>query len=275
MKKLLYIIIALSALVSCIDNGKKGDVAIDKTQKAPGDSALYGLAAMGCNDTCVVFLPNEGGDPVIYNTLKANKAGRVLGKPEIGDWVAIIPVKKGSKEAYMVVDLDQLKATWTYQVLPELKESAMMTEMEQRVMMARIGDSLRALWFVPREYGFTLKRHGEATTVGMIMRSNTLDNDSPVEYPPLIRYNGWTTYNGKLILIYDPSKRYVQKKDTKEKLVVTRDTADIIMMREDTLVLKFSNGKTIGYHKQENATEANKAAQKAAEIESKAKEIKD
>ena len=53
--------------------------------KDKGDKAIYGLACMGCTDSVVIMLPNQGGDPVKYNILEANRNRQVFGNIEVGD----------------------------------------------------------------------------------------------------------------------------------------------------------------------------------------------
>lgn len=129
--------------------------AIDKTVKAKGDKMIYGLICDGCTDSTIVFLSNEGGDPVTYNIIRATRNKQIFGKPEIGDWAGIMLNPNNKHEATMVVDLDQLKGTWTYQVMPILKEMATKSEHE---IIAELTDSMKEEIFVPREYGFLLKR---------------------------------------------------------------------------------------------------------------------
>ena len=124
-------------------NGDKS--AIDKTKKAKGDKMEYGLACDGSNDSILVFLPNSGGDPVTYNIVKASKGKKIFGHLETGDWVGIMINPNNQREATMVVDLDQLKGTWTYQVLPTIKESK--TKSRQQIE-AELTDSMRAILFV-------------------------------------------------------------------------------------------------------------------------------
>lgn len=152
-------------------NGDKS--AIDKTKKAKGDKMEYGLACDGSNDSILVFLPNSGGDPVTYNIVKASKGKKIFGHPETGDWVGIMINPNNQREATMVVDLDQLKGTWTYQVLPTIKESK--TKSRQQIE-AELTDSMRAILFVPREYGFSLKRHFSASSVGFVYKGNSLED---------------------------------------------------------------------------------------------------
>ena len=237
-------------------NGDKG--AIDKTKKAKGDKMEYGLACDGSNDSILVFLPNSGGDPVIYNIVKASKGKKIFGHPETGDWVGIMINPNNQREATMVVDLDQLKGTWTYQVLPTIRESK--TKSRQQIE-AELTDSMRAILFVPREYGFSLKRHFSASSVGFVYKGNSLEDESLVEYPPVPRYTSWRPYNGKLIITRDTLDAQRQRiPDNK----VIRDTLDFVFMMDDSLALRVDD-TVIGFHRQKSVIEANRKANEAAQ----------
>jgi hypothetical protein len=101
----------------------------------------------------------------------------------------------------MVVDLDKLKATWTYQVMPHLRDLSHLSRRQQARILANMPDSIVENYMVPREYGFTLKRMGEARSVGFVMQNSSVEDDSPVEYPEVPQYTEWHAYNGKLLLV--------------------------------------------------------------------------
>ena len=98
----------------------------------------------------------------------------------LGDALAIVPNPIDPLEAEMVIDLEQMKGTWTFQVLPKLKPNPTKTEEE---ILAGMSDSMKAALFIPREYGFTLKSYNQASPVGYVMKANSLEDESPVEYP--------------------------------------------------------------------------------------------
>ena len=88
MKKFFIITLLLSTFIfmACYDRVSSGDRgAIDKETKLKGDRTIYGLACDGCSDSVIVFLPNEGGDPVRYNIVNAQKNHQVFG--DIGTMV--------------------------------------------------------------------------------------------------------------------------------------------------------------------------------------------
>lgn len=270
MRKLLFI--SIISIIACAIAACSKRKYTDKhtttsiTEKLPGDSMIYGLACDGCNDTVVVFLPEDGGDPIYYDITSAMRNNKVFGHPEIGDWIAIMVNPDNKKEATMIIDLDQLKGTWTYQVMPTLKENALKSEKE---IHEELSDSLRALIFIPREYGFTLKRQNQASSVGAVYKGNSLSDESIVEYPPVKRYTAWHTFNGRVILTCDTvDKNRVRLPDSKVK----RDTAELLYMLGDTLTMSI-NGKEIGFHRQKNAMEANKKAREAARKQAKSDSI--
>lgn len=263
IKSYLIIGIATLALGAC----KKGEKpqrsytqAISSSVPAKGDNAVYGLACVGCTDSVVVLLPNEGGDPVRYNILEATRKRQVFGDIEIGDWVAVIPTKSGSLKAKMVIDLDKLKATWTYSVMPHLRDVSHLSKKQQARILANMPDSIVETYMIPREYGFTLKRMSEAHSVGFVMQSSSVEDDSPVEYPTVPNYTEWHAYNGQLILVHGANEFNKQADNQK----ITRDTLSFVYMKGDSLALQDKNGTIVGYHRKKDAQSANAAAQAAA-----------
>lgn len=238
-------------------------LAISLSKPAKGDKAVYGLACMGCTDTTVVLLPNAGGDPVKYNILDANRNHQVFGNIEVGDWICVIPSanKDGRKAADMVIDLDKLKATWTYPVMPKLRDVSHLSKRQQARILANMPDSIVETYMVPRQYGFTLRRMGEAQSVGFVMANSDVEDDSPVEYPAVPQYTEWHAYNGKLILV--KGRREVSGVVFNEK--TTYDTLSFVYMKGDSLALRNSQGEVIGYHRSSNARNVNAKANAAAQ----------
>lgn len=261
---------ALFAFISC---GKKNNVKIDETPlpaqssiEIKGDSMVYGLSCDGSGDSVIVVW-RFGGDPVTYNIIDARREGRVIGQPVIGDWVGVMVDPEDSTEATMLIDLDQLKGTWTYPVLPVMKDFQHMSKRMQKRMMENMPDSVKETFFVPREYGFVLKRGHQAQSVGRVMRSNSLSDDSPVQYPDVQNYKNWYMLNGKLILVSgDPILPNATAKSTKPDKI---DTLEFQYMDQDSLILTFK-GQRYGFHRKENAMKANAEATKAQQkIEAK------
>lgn len=263
IKSYLIIGVATLTLGAC----KKGEQPqrsyeqpISSSVPAKGDHAVYGLACMGCTDSVVVLLPNEGGDPIRYNILEATRKHQVFGDIEIGDWVAVVPTKSGSQKANIVVDLDKLKATWTYSVMPHLRDVTHLSKKQQARIIANMPDSIVETYMIPREYGFTLKRMSEAHSVGFVLQSSSVEDDSPVEYPTVPNYTEWHTYNGQLILVHGANE--FNQQDVNQK--VTRDTLSFVYMKGDSLALQDRDGKIAGYHRKKDGQSANAAAQAAA-----------
>lgn len=231
------------------------------------DSMVYGLICDGTSDS-VVVLWTFGGDPKTYSCIDAKHDNRIIGTPEIGDWAGVMVNPDDSTEATMVLDLDQLKGTWTYPVMPVMKELQNMSKRAQRRMMANMSDSVKETYLVPREYGFTLKRGHKAQAVGRIMKSNTLEDDSPVQYPEVKNYHQWYTCNGRLLLVSGEMQMPDAKQQTRPKTEV--DTMDFVFMSADSLILTL-NGQRYHFHRKENAIQANAAATKAAAKQAEAK----
>ena len=210
----------------------------------PGDSTVYGLACDGCNDTILVFLPRQGGDPDTFNILNASKNHQVFGRPMIGDLVGVLTNRENQKVADKVINIEQLKGKWCYMVEPKLREIAGMPlsrlQGEQREEM----DSMLREMLQPREFGVEIKSDYTARPIGMI-RSMTSDEESPVVYPPLKRYREWRIFNGRLILSEGA-------RDSLGNITGTNtDTAQLVLLHRDTLVLRFNEGEQGYYRKVE------------------------
>ncbi len=254
------------AMLSCHHGPKpqrvKTNLPISMSKPAKGDKAIYGLACMGCSDTAVVLLPNGGGDPIRYNILDATRNHQVFGDIEIGDWICVMPCtdKDDKNGADMVIDLDKLKATWTYPVMPHLRDVTHLSKRQQARILANMPDSIVETYMIPRDYGFTLKRMSEARSIGFVMANSSVEDDSPVEYPEVPQYTEWHAYNGKLILV---KGRYEFNNVVFNK-TTTYDTLSFVYMKDDSLALRDSRGNIQSYHRKANARTANAAAQKAA-----------
>lgn len=235
------------------------NMPISISKPAKGDKAVYGLACMGCTDSVVVMLPNEGGDPVKYNIVEAGRNKQLFGNFEVGDWICILPNAKDKLKADRVINLDQLKATWTYRVMPHLRDVSHLSKRQQEHILANMPDSIMETYMVPREYGFTLKRMGVATSVGHLMQASAVEDDSPVEYPAVPHYTEWHAYNGKLILV--KGQQDIRGVVTNEK--VTRDTLTFVYLKDDSLALCKKDGTILEFHKKKDAHSANAAAQAA------------
>lgn len=266
IKTLLIITMASFAMLSCHHGPKpqrvKTNLPISMSKPAKGDKAIYGLACMGCSDTAVVLLPNGGGDPIRYNILDATRNHQVFGDIEIGDWICVMPCtdKDDKNGADMVIDLDKLKATWTYPVMPHLRDVTHLSKRQQARILANMPDSIVETYMIPRDYGFTLKRMSEARSVGFVMANSSVEDDSPVEYPEVPQYTEWHAYNGKLILV--KGRQEFNGVVFNEK--TTYDTLSFVYMKGDSLALRDSRGNVQGYHRKASAQAANAAARAAA-----------
>lgn len=244
---------------------------IPATENAPSspDSMLYGLTCDGTTDSVLVFLPfSTGADPVTYNIETARAAGNVIGNPSIGDWVGIILNPEDTTEATMVVNLDQLKGTWTYPVRPVWKDKAKLSPRALRRKLAELPDSLKEAYMVPREYGFTLKRSSVASPVGYVISKSSLYDDSPVEYPEVKRYTNWVCRNGQLILtsVKDTADNSVTATPGTKSVLTTYDTLDFVFLSDDSLILRRQDGRQLHMHRRLSAELANLKAQQAADI---------
>ena len=160
----------------------------------------------------------------------------------IGDKMAVVVNRTNKKVADMVIDMENLKGKWCYMVQPKLRQRADMSQKIQQQELKELDDSLFRELMQPREYGIEIKSGYTARPIGMV-RTMTSDEESPVEYPPLKRYREWRIYNGKLIL------SETTRDTTGTTTVIGSDTAQFVMLRRDTLVLRFSNGDEQGYYR--------------------------
>ena len=199
------IIAAMSACGCKTSKGADMDVSAEDSMaysiynKEKGDSTLYGLACDGCTDSVVVFLPYEGGDPVRYEIIDARHNGRVYGRPKIGDRLAININPMDKDEALQVIDLEDLKGSWCNTFMPKFRDLDKMPKRLQRRMMTDMPDSIKQKFLVPKEFGFEIKGTNTVLPIGMIMRVETSDDMSPVEYPKQKIYKEWRIYNGQLL----------------------------------------------------------------------------
>lgn len=249
------------------DKAKEQSMPHDSGIVLKDDATLYGLACDGTSDSVLVVWP-FAGDPLQISCIDAQHDGKIIGKPEIGDLIGVTRDPEDSTEAVSVVNIDELKGTWTYPVTPVMKDLKNMSKRMQRRMLARMDDSTKATLLAPREYGFTIKRSNKAQAVGRVMRRNTLEDDSPVEYPKVKDYRWWYTWNGKLLLV---STEMPDGRPGEESKPPTRtvDTLDFVCMRADSLVLRGSDGQLQRYHRLTNTAAANQSAQKAANKQAK------
>lgn len=234
---------------------------LNREQLLEGDSTIYGLACEGCNDSVVILLPGDGSDPVTYNIIDAHRHNRVMGRLKVGDWIGLMRNPTDSTVADFVLNLDELKGTWCYVVMPKWRDATNMTPQAQAILEESMPDSVKKEFFVPREYGFSLKRQWTAQSVGYV-RKSPLEDQSPVVYPRLLYFTEWHILNCRLVM----TSREYQKKDDSEEMELAgyrNDTCDVVFLSGDSLVLA-SDGESRGYYRRNNVADINKEARKKA-----------
>ncbi len=242
----LLLAATLAAIVAaCGTRGDKtsGDNRPDNSvQELEGDSMVYGLACDGSNDSILLLLPLTGEDPDTFDILDAWRERKVFGRPATGDNMAVMVNREDSKVADLVVDLDRLKGDWRYLVKPHLRHHAN-TDQESLSPEAKESlDSVLAQIAQPREFGMEIKSEHIVRPIGM-SSDRTPEKNGRVQFPPQKRYRMWYLFNGKLLLSET-------RRDTAGVSTVTStDTAQLVMLRRDSLVLRFSDGTEQGYYR--------------------------
>lgn len=235
---------------SCSNKTEEPKKTVGTSTKIKGDSTLYGLACDGCTDSVLVFLSGQGGDPVNYNIIDASKNRKVIGRPQVGDWVCLIVNGTDKKKADLVINLDRLKGTWVNLEKPWLRKRLdapslgnMDAETKHRI------DSMIKIQLKPVEIGFALRRHYAARPVGMEYSRNK-NQDNPVVYPTPKFYTEWHIFNGKLVLTEGALRMGNQRKvKTKYK----SDTVEIVMMLRDSLRIRYKDGKEKGFYRKKTS----------------------
>ena len=273
MKKTLYFILLAVALTIGACAGDKNNIPAEgrATQDLilKGDKTVFGLACEGCNDSVICLLPFDNSDPIKYDIIDAKRNGKVIGDLRIGDWIGILPNKDDSKVADLVINLDQLRGSWCYIVMPKFRDWDKLTKKQQARMSRNMTGSIREQYLIPREYGFTLMRQFQASSIGYVPDATSLEDQSPVVYPKMAYYFEWHILNGQLILTRyasdPPSDTDASGKKIKVKMPETiHDTIDVTFLNDDSLVLS-SDGQTRSYYRISKASDANKLAREKAE----------
>lgn len=246
-RRCLWVLLAL--LVICLACGRRQEKSADevkvqtKDYSAKNDSMIYGLACPGCNDSVLVLLPDSGGDPIVYNILNARRNHKIFGRPAIGDKIAVLVDPEHPDELLTAVNLEQLMGTWVYMQMPQMRH---VTDSARRDSILRTLtdeererlDSIMRSYRVPVEYGYTLKRDFTVSVVGGPPRRTSLDAQTPMEYPPIMRYKEWHVYNGRLVFSYGGMKISNMEGANTE---LSHDTATLLILRRDTLALQFAD----------------------------------
>lgn len=276
MKKAFYFVIIVSAVLAVACGNKDNEPKDDVASKAmsllptadpnplPDDNTIYGLACDGCTDSVVYLLLEDGSDPIKFDIIEAYKKNHVLGHLKVGDNIGVVRNKKDSTKADYVIDIDELKGTWCYKVMPKLRVSEEATEADKERIMAEMTDSMKELYFVEREYGFVLKRKFVMDNIGFVDHNSS--TESPVMYPPRGIYIAWHLLNGKVVMTRIDGINLEDIASIKKKPTVVHDTISIDFLSDDSLTLS-ADGVSRTYYRLANAKDANKLAnQKAQEL---------
>lgn len=243
MKQTVIILAATAMLSGACHSGtqtEKNSTVYNETVTLEGDSTVYGLACDGCTDSLLVYLPFSGGDPDTIDILNARVQRKVFGRPEVGDEVAFVLNASNKKVADLVINIDRLKGSWCYQVMPKLRRRLGASADSVVQLPPDFPDSLRKKWFQPREYGLELQRDNIVRPIGTQTRGK--EQQGPVEYPEMKRYREWHIYNGHLLLME------TRRDTTGARKTISTDTADIVVMRHDSLLLRFADHEQ-GYYR--------------------------
>ena len=243
MKRTIIILAATAMLFGACHSGtqtEKNSTVYNETSTLEGDSTVYGLACDGCTDSLLVYLPFSGGDPDTIDILNARVQRKVFGRPEVGDEVAFVLNASNKKVADLVINIDRLKGSWCYQVMPKLRRRLGASADSVVQLPPDFPDSLRKKWFQPREYGLELQRDNIVRPIGTQTRGK--EQQGPVEYPEMKRYREWHIYNGHLLLME------TRRDTTGARKTISTDTADIVVMRHDSLLLRFADHEQ-GYYR--------------------------
>ncbi|WP_288279670.1 hypothetical protein [uncultured Prevotella sp.] len=215
----LFLTIAALMLIACGTKQESPKSEEILTTEVTDDQTIYGLACDGCNDTVVVFLrlPYNGSNPDTLYILDAVKQRHIMGKIRIGDKLAIMRNETDSTVADLVIVTEQLM----------------------------VPDSIKALLAIPKEYGLDILHDNMMYVPGSHVKHVTSDEESPVEYPIAQFYNEWKIFNGRFVMLHC-------KADSLGKMqTLASDTADVVLLEADSLMLRFKDGVRSYYRKVE------------------------
>lgn len=237
----LFTVTALLLLAGCTAQLKPVHNVARQTD--PTDSTIYGLACEGSNDTIIVFLrqPYNGSDPDTLNVLEATRRQQVFGTVRIGDQLAIMRNADDSCVADIVIVTQDLLGQWAYKVKPTLRMRADMENDSLHQTVSLPYDSIRRLLDEEREYGYVFKI--DSVVVPLNIRPIGAEDESPVAYPPVKQYRQWKIYNCRVLL----TEMTIDTLGYGRPLAV--DTAQLISLTADTLVLRFADGDKGFYRK--------------------------
>lgn len=242
------LIVLLLALAGCHQESRRETAATTVPAAASNDNTIYGLACEGSNDTIIIFLrePYTGANPDTLSVLRAMQSKQVFGKINTGDRLAIMKSQEDSTEAELVIVTERLLGTWCYLQKPMLRQRADMEGMTEEQVLESLPDSVRQLLETALEYGFTLKIDSMALPIWH-QQQNT-GTDSPIEYPPIKLYRQWCINNGHLLLIQSITD------SAGVSQFIGQDTAILVMLKDDSLVLNFGTEQQ-SYYRKHDSTE--------------------
>ena len=243
MKKALLFLAIAAFMTACGSKQPKEDKvpndAISMYKSIPGDSALYGLACDGCTDSILVFLPYSGGDPDTFDIINCRQQRRLLGRPHIGDALAVLVNPENRHEACCVINIGSLVGQLCYIAEPTLRTIDGRTPPRP--------DSIRKKILIPIEYSLKLKADYTASMRGNRSNMNKNGNtQSLAVYPEFHRYTDWYPFNGRLILHADTIAGFTQEGDKP-----VTDTAEIVLLMRDSLILRIGDKEQSYYRKKE------------------------
>ncbi len=254
------LLVVVFAIICCSHKGNKAlpDDAFADSLAVVDTITIYGLACEGCTDSVVWLLPHDASDPVPYDIVAAMRKHKVFGKLKTGDYIGVVVNPEDSTVADIVINLDQIKGTWCYKVMPTLKRGANLPERIQQAIIDSMPDSIKNVYYLPQEYGITIKRNNLASPMGSIMPEEE-DEENPFTYPGEDKYVAWHLLAGRLVLTKQQAPHVIVERDSLGNEIdeaapvhiaarMVKDTVDIDLMLEDTLVLKFKD-HTQGYYR--------------------------
>lgn len=248
MKRFSLIILLIGMLVVACSQQQKSTISKRQAAATTDEDTFYGLVCEGSNDTIVIFLqePYDGSNPDTLDILEASKAQQVFGSLRIGDRIAIIRDSFDTKKAARIIVTQDLLGQWCYKVKPTLKRRAGEYNPLGEGSMDIEADSLRKLLEEEREYGFALKIDSVVLPAGTRPNTTADSEESPVEYPKAKRYRQWLIHNGLLLLTETTLD------SLGNNVPLSTDTAELVMLSADSLVLRFPDKEQSYYRKAEN-----------------------
>ena len=169
MKQTIILLAATAVLFGACHSGtqkEENNSVYNEITTLKGDTTIYGLACDGCTDSILVYLPFNGGDPDTIDILNARVQRKVFGRPDVGDEVAFVLNASNKKVADLVINIDRLKGSWCYQVMPKLRRRLGASADSVVQLPPDFPDSLRKKWFQPLEYGMELQRDNQVRPIG-------------------------------------------------------------------------------------------------------------